>query len=1109
MIKIKTVIFTMAIIAIAIFAVTRIKAAYNGTSVTDETIRSNQKMLNAAKNGDIVQLEQPDEKRISATSQTNELNQEMIIAASNGNLEKVQQLVDKGADINAVGNGRFIGYTALTLAAKEGHLEIVKFLVEKEADVNATPRDVTFGHTALHWASKRQHWDIVRFLVENGADVNASATEELGSDFRVLLFASAGGNLDIVKLLVEKGADVNVVGNGLMAGYTALTIAAINGHLEIVKFLVDKGVDVNAFGEDGAPSGHTALTLAAEEGHLEIVKFLVEKGADVNAATSSNVTLGFTVLQLASLRQHWDIVKFLVENGANINASATGELGSGITALRIASARGNLDIVKFLVENGADVKAVTNNKNSKGETALMAAASTGHLEIVKFLVNNGSDINAIATIESKLYSALTMASERGHSDIVQFLVENGADVDVVTNDRFLGAIPVLMVATQRGHTDIVQLLVEHGADVNARTTGDVEGCTALTIASGKGYLDIVKFLVEHGADVNAAVTADEVEGGTATAIMIASQEGHWDIVKFLAEKGADVNATNREGKTTKDYAIKSANRQVTDYIETLLKYNPFTSKSYQSTFTYFTQAEKNTNKNTHVPTIKGLLNKKKNGINDIGHYQQTTDAPGKHLEITMDIAMEENKIVVSYGIDPQRGERNVKIPLDQQIFTENIENTHAYIIFPKEWKRSAEYQVIEAIRNNDGSHLSVMACSPEKTELSSRLRNYNAVLEGTYELFGNGKPQLERVVDTTTNRDEERRIERLQEKYEDYQIYKIPFYMPEGITQAYSHIGRSHTIYFDKSSLTGNGKIFIEIPQITFEQTASGITRKAGLEGLAYELDLTEVKGNYKPEHRFVEKSTGLKKKTIDLGDAVAMEFVYIPAGEFMMGSPLNEKRRNYDEGPQHRVKISDGFWMGVYEVTNAQYQQFVKESNYNGKRESNANYLRHILLDDKRTEAGSDYPVRWVSWNNACAFFEWLSVKEGKTYRLPTEAEWEYACRAGRTTELDIRDHGLFLESSGGRASGMRGTHSVGRNKPNSFGLYDMFDNVKEWCQDWYGSYSDTTEVDPKGPISGDARVVRGDYSGDIISYRCAKRLCHPPDKPDFKIGFRVVCEN
>jgi len=90
-----------------------------------------------------------------------------------------------------------------------------------------------------------------------------------------------------------------------------------------------------------------------------------------------------------------------------------------------------------------------------------------------------------------------------------------------------------------------------------------------------------------------------------------------------------------------------------------------------------------------------------------------------------------------------------------------------------------------------------------------------------------------------------------------------------------------------------------------------------------------------------------------------------------------------------------------------------------------------------------------------------------------------------------------------------MRGTHPAGQNQPNSYGLYDMYDNVREWCRDWYGSYSDSAEVDPEGPSLGDKRVVRGGYSRNIISYRCAERFCYPSDKPDNEIGFRVVCEN
>ncbi len=916
----------------------------------------------------------------------------------------------------------------------------------------------------------------------------ASATDETSKSNQKVFSAAENGDIGQVKQPVEKGTSVSGQTNELNQ---ELFNAAKNGDIDQVRQLVEKGADVN-FRIRGA----TVLIEVTMEGHLDIVKFLIEKGADVNAGGLA----GITPLSVASLMGRLDIVQFFVDNGADINAGVM-----GTTALMLASDKGHLDIVKFFVDKGADINAVDKTSSA---TALMFASQEGRLDVVKFLVEKGADVNAVTTGRASGHTALTLASQGGYLDIVEFLVEKGADVNAFNK---LTNTTALMFASQEGHLDVVKFLVEKGADVNVVTTGRLSGHTALTYASQGGYIDVVEFLVDKGADVNARTTGD-VEGGT-TALMIASQKRYFDIVKFLAEKGADVNAVNQEGKTARDYAIKSVKIKVSDYIETLLKYNPFTCKSYKSTFTYFTQAENNTNKNTQVPTVKGLLKKEKSGINDIGNYQQTTEAPDKHLEITIDLALVENKLVFNYGIEPQSEERNGQIPLYQQIFTEDMANTHAYIIFPKEWELSAEYQVIETIKISDGSHYSFMASSPENSEFSLLLIYYNASLEGSLWSIDSDKSQFERAVDTTKDGDEKRRIEKLQEKYEDYQIYKIPFYIPEGITQAYSNIGRSHTIYFDKSSLTGNGKIFIEIPQITFKQTASGARKESNLEGLAYEIDIPEIGFSYDPEYRFIETSTGLKKKKIDLGGDITMEFVYVPGGEFMMGSPSNEKRRFFNESPQHQVKISKGFWMGVYELTNSQYLQFIKESsydNYDGIRESNANYLRHILKTDYNTpEQVSGYPVIWVSWNNARAFCEWLSVKEGKTYRLPTEAEWEYACRAGRTTELDIKDDGLFLKSSGGRASSMRGIHSVGQNKPNSYGLYDMYDNVREWCRDWYGSYSDTTEVDPEGPNSGDERVVRGDYSGNIISYRCAERFCYPPDNPNNKIGFRVVCEN
>jgi len=200
-------------------------------------------------------------------------------------------------------------------------------------------------------------------------------------------------------------------------------------------------------------------------------------------------------------------------------------------------------------------------------------------------------------------------------------------------------------------------------------------------AAESGELARVKLLTEKGADVNAVATGD-IEGGSATVLMIAAQGGHWDIVKFLIEKGADVNTANQEGKTAQYYAISSVKTEVSDYTKTLLKYNPFTCKSYESAFTYFTQAENVTRTNTQLSAVKGLLKKQKSGVNDIGTYQETITAPAKHLKITIDLALDENKLLFIYSIDPQSELINAQIPLYQQIFTEDMANTHAYIIFP-------------------------------------------------------------------------------------------------------------------------------------------------------------------------------------------------------------------------------------------------------------------------------------------------------------------------------------------------------------------------------------------------------------------------------------------
>jgi formylglycine-generating enzyme required for sulfatase activity len=232
--------------------------------------------------------------------------------------------------------------------------------------------------------------------------------------------------------------------------------------------------------------------------------------------------------------------------------------------------------------------------------------------------------------------------------------------------------------------------------------------------------------------------------------------------------------------------------------------------------------------------------------------------------------------------------------------------------------------------------------------------------------------------------------------------------------------------------------------------------------------------------------------KTIDLGNGVRMEFVLIPAGSFYMGSERAEVySRAIDEGPVHRVRISRPFYLAKYEVSQEQYVAVM------GKNPSRF--------------SGRSLPVDSVPWKEAVAFCKRLNERDGNGCRLPTEAEWEYACRAGTDSRFyfgdrdsDLKDHAWYFDNS------EKTTHPVGQKKPNAWGLYDMHGNVWEWCQDWYtDNYQNAPSTDPEGPSSGKERVIRGG-SWDLLAVFCrsACRYSYSPNSGYFVNGFRVALE-
>lgn len=298
--------------------------------------------------------------------------------------------------------------------------------------------------------------------------------------------------------------------------------------------------------------------------------------------------------------------------------------------------------------------------------------------------------------------------------------------------------------------------------------------------------------------------------------------------------------------------------------------------------------------------------------------------------------------------------------------------------------------------------------------------------------------------------------------------------------------------------------------------------------------------------------------------NSIGMEFIRVPAGNFTMGSSQEDQLQMMDdfkaatgkpyldewhihiqdELPPHEVSISKDFYIQTTEVTNDQFDIFVTETNYHTSAEimgggyyyTNNGWLplpeadwRHPTGPSSSIDGLGEHPVVQVSWTDANAFLQWLSEKEGKTYGLPTEAQWEYACRGGYEGELyswgeemppdrpvaNMQDESFALKYGTdthyvmGYDDGYADTAPVGSYEANGFGLYDMIGNVWEWTLDWYDEtyYEKSPSQDPKGPETGAQRVLRG---GSFIylpsNQRCADRFRGQPEFRTHFVGFRLI---
>jgi len=223
------------------------------------------------------------------------------------------------------------------------------------------------------------------------------------------------------------------------------------------------------------------------------------------------------------------------------------------------------------------------------------------------------------------------------------------------------------------------------------------------------------------------------------------------------------------------------------------------------------------------------------------------------------------------------------------------------------------------------------------------------------------------------------------------------------------------------------------------------------------------------------------------------LSLVWIKPGTFTMGSPAEERDRNKAEGPRREVTLTRGFWLGRTEITQQQYHAITGEN------------PSHFIA------AGADAPAEHVSWLDAMEFCRKLTAREraagrlptGYRYTLPTEAQWEYAFRAGTTSDYAGNADAMAWTEANSRGT----THAVAGKQPNDWGLYDMAGNVLEWCRDWYGNYPRGAQTDPTGPESGHFRIARGgSWRTPEHTGRAAARGGGSPARRDYTLGFRLA---
>lgn len=910
-----------------------------------------------------------------------------LMTASDGGFDFiVETLIKGGADGNLADES---GLTPLMIACVQGYEKIVSILLEAEVDVEAKMDD---GATALMAACLSGNQDIIKILLQKNVNINAVDIENRTA----LIMAAIQGHAELISILLDANAQTDIVSNEgknafdyaldlnkleailLLKAVDKFLSAAIDANTHLLSELIEVGVDINSRNE----AGQSALMLASKYGQLEVVRFLLAKGATVAGKCNANMT----ALDYAVRESYTEISVLLGGQEQLVDAAATGQI----------------DKVERLLSIGVDVNA----RNSKDRTALMAASQRNNVDVIDVLLQSNVALNVQR--EEDGMTALMIAVNQEQRETVQKLLGAGAAMDIVNAEG-----TALIQACKHTNTEIITNLLEAGDNVDVQREQD--GCTPLMIASTEGSISVAKTLLQYKADPNVRDNAGR------TPLMHSCLANQIAIIPVLLSAKANINSKNNAGRTA---LIISVMQHHDEFSTQLLK-----AKSRKRIDVNVIDNEGRTaliyaclyNQIAVVAELLKLGTRIRGGTKvDIRDNDgQTSLMYACILRYTQVV-----KQLIHAGANIYAKDNNGWTPL--MLASKNGDMGLAKLLLGKStaslFRRNSEGYTARDIATQYGHNgLAVlMLWAPIITLLQPLLKLRMTAFIPKFILPGNVLLLAREIIGGDVND-----ANNLDYKNND----------AEQLSTINAIESAPVRLWVDIKPNVGwlrvDGKLFKDGDWLP------GGEHELCIESEGFSSDLRKIKTEGKSSHLRVEL---LPPKVGDSfrDNPLSPEMVVVPPGEFSFKTPSEQEQQ------EQNMHIGYHLAVAKYPITCAEYATFVKETSYSSGFDTRVYESNEWVWRQDRNwqnpgfEQTGQHPVVCVSWHDTQVYIQWLKIKTGYDYRLPSVDEWQSLASA----EYDINGH----EPPTAEYSG---TVKVGTSQANAFGIHDMSGNIIEWEQD------------------------------------------------------------